>query len=279
MDQQDLMPNFRLEILLSTMYKTSLAFLDSMFPHHKLEDLNVLIINQTEVGKELQSDFKNIRVINSYQKGLSLSRNMAIENALGEICLLADDDVEYLRDFDKVVTGAFDKFAGADVIQFKIETFTGKPYKLYLTFSKQLIGNNEIKRASSIEIAFKKESILSNNIKFNHDFGLGSYFPSGEEYLFLKEVLNKKLNIYFESEFIVKHHLERSTSDWGSDDFVKTKAVMYYIDYNIFGYFTLLKFIIFLIRKQMISFGDFMEKYKVGCAGIQSYKNLKNARQ
>ena len=277
MVKQTLQATVKLEILISTMNKTSLDFLKPIFPHQKLENLNILIINQTEVGKELKSDFKNIRVINSYQKGLTLSRNMAIENALGAICLLADDDVEYLKDFHKIVENAFDKFAEAEVILFKIETFKGEPYKDYPKISKQLTRNSEIKKTSSIEIAFKRASVLSNKIKFNLNFGLGSYFPSGEEYLFLKEVLDKKLTIFFECEFIVKHQIERSTNNWAKDDFVKTKAVIYYIDYNIFGYFTLIKFIIFLVRKHMISLSDFIRKYKVGCAGIQSYKNLKNA--
>ena len=99
MDEPVLKNSPKLEILMSTMNKTSLSFLEPIFPNHNLEDLNILVVNQTQVGKELNSDLENIRVFNSYEKGLSKSRNLAIQNALGEICLIADDDTEYLPDF------------------------------------------------------------------------------------------------------------------------------------------------------------------------------------
>jgi hypothetical protein len=266
-----------LEILVSTMNQTSLTFLEAMFPNHKIQDLNILIINQTEKGKELSSKFNTIRVINAYTKGLSLSRNLAIENAKGSTCLIADDDVEYLQDFENTVLNAFNRLQEASIIRFKIGTFTKENYKSYPNVSKKLIKRKDIVSSSSIEIAFKREDIVKNKISFNPLFGLGSYFTSGEEYLFLKDVLQKKLQIYFENETIVKHKFERSTSNMASENFVKSKAAIYYYDYKNFGYIVLLKFVIFLLRKRMISFNDFIKIYKVGLIGIKTYKNLKDA--
>lgn len=279
MDGQVLSNNLKLEILISTMDKTSLSFLEKMFPHHNLKDLNLLIVNQTKAGNELQSDFVNIRVINSYEKGLSLSRNLAIKNATGGICLIADDDVEYIPNFEDYIEKAFSEFNEASIICFEIETFSSKPYKHYPLYSKPLLHRKNIKSASSIEIAFKRESIVSNNIKFNPLFGLGSHFPSGEEYLFLKDVLKFKLKVFFKNQVIVKHSIKRSTSNMASDDFIKAKAAQYYIDYNIFSYFALLKFIIFLIRKRLVPLSDFMLKYKIGMGGIKSFKKLRHAKQ
>jgi glycosyltransferase involved in cell wall biosynthesis len=249
-----------------------------MFPHHKLEDLNLLIINQTKAGNELQSDFVNIRVINSYEKGLSLSRNLAIKNATGDICLIADDDTEYIPNFENLVKKSFKKLNNAAVILFKIDTFTGEAYKLYPSKSKRLYNNRDIESASSIEIAFNMSLIISNNILFDAHFGLRSYFQSGEEYLFLKEVLKKGLPIYFEDKFIVKHQLIRSTSNIASDDYIKAKAAQYYIDYKKFSYIALLKFIIFLVRKRMVPITDFSLKYKIGLEGIKSYIKLRHAK-
>lgn len=279
MDGQVLSNNLKLEILISTMDKTSLSFLEKMFPHHNLKDLNLLIVNQTKAGNELQSDFVNIRVINSYEKGLSLSRNLAIKNATGGICLIADDDAEYVPNFEYLVKNSFKKLNDAAVILFKIDTFTGESYKSYPNSSKRLYNNRDIESASSIEIAFSRSLIISNKIWFDPLFGLGSYFQSGEEYLFIKEVLKKGLPIYFENKFIVKHQLIRSTSNMASDDFIKAKAAQYYINYNIFSYFALLKFIIFLVRKHKIPITDFMLKYKIGLKGIKSFIKLGDAKQ
>jgi len=278
MEEQALEIDLKLEILISTMNKTSLSFLEAIFAYHKLDDLNILIINQTEIGKELHSDFKNIRVINSYEKGLSKSRNIAIKNALGDICLIADDDIEYLPNFERTVKKSFKKFDKASVILFKIDTFTGETYKTYPKKSIRLSGNRDIKSASSIEITFNRTTIDSNNILFDPLFGLGSYFQSGEEYLFLKDVLKKRLPIYFENKFIVKHQFIRSTSNMASDDFIKAKAAQYCDDYKIFSYFALLKFIIFLVRKRKVPLSDFILKYKIGLGGIKSLIRLRYAK-
>ncbi|MCF7569495.1 glycosyltransferase [Sabulilitoribacter arenilitoris] len=267
--------DLKLEILISTMYKTSLSFLDNMFPHHDLKKLNLLIINQTEKGDELNSNYKNIRIINSYEKGLSISRNIAIKNAIGDICLIADDDVEYLPNFECKIFEAFSKLQHFSIIQFKIKTFSGVAYKNYPKLSKRLTRNKDLISASSIEIAFKRKEIIEKNILFNPLFGLGSYFKSGEEYLFFKKALKTNLEVYFENLFIVKHKLERSTSNVASDNFVETKAALYYYNYKNLSYAFLFKFIFFLLRKQKISFKQFTIKYKVGVAGINKFKELK----
>lgn len=263
-----------LEILISTTNRTSISFLKRMFPHEDIKKLYILIINQTVKGKELNSEFKNIRVINSFELGLSKSRNLAINNAKGDICLIADDDVEYIKGFQKVIKSAFNRLQNPSVIKFKIETFSNKEYKTYPKKSKRLYNKKSIETISSIEIAFKRKQILSNNILFNKLFGLGSYFPSGEEYLFLKEALSKGLVIYFENKAIVKHAVERSTSNFASTNFIKTKAALYYHDYNNFCYLFLLKFIFFLYRKNLIRFKDFNEKLKIGVDAVNDYKGL-----
>lgn len=264
----------KLEILISTMNRNSLSFLEAMFPHHVLDNLNILIINQTQKGSELFSNTKNIRVINAFEKGLSLSRNLALKNAIGNICLIADDDVEYVSNFEDIIVKAFEKKQNSSIIRFKIETFSGAAYKAYPKKSKRLIKKKDIENTSSIEIAFKRKDIIESNVVFNKFFGLGSYFQSGEEYLFLKTILNKGLDIYFEDETIVKHTLKRSTSNMDSDKYVKASAALYYEDYKNFSYIIFLKFIIFLARKRKMPLNKFAEKYKVGISAINSYKKI-----
>jgi len=264
----------RFEILISTMNKTSLSFLDAMFPHHQLESLELLIINQTVKGKDLISNKNNIRVINSYEKGLSKSRNLAIKNAKGDICLLADDDVEYLPNFNSIILDTFSKLDTSTVIRFKIATICGDNYKSYPKVSKRLITKKDIESTSSVEIAFKRKDIIVKQITFNTLFGLGSHFTSGEEYLFLKKILNQDLIINFENKVIVRHKLIRSTSNIGSDAFIKAMAAQYYHDYNFFGYIVLLKFIFFLFRKKIVESENLFSKYKVGTNAIKTYKKL-----
>ena len=85
-----------LEVLIATQNRTSLDFLLKMFPDHNFKDFKILIVNQTIKGQDLTSNSDAIRVINSYEKGLSKSRNLALQNASCNIALISDDDVIYL---------------------------------------------------------------------------------------------------------------------------------------------------------------------------------------
>lgn len=267
--------NLKVEILISTMNKTSLSFVKKMFPSYNLEDLFILIINQTEKDKELISNFNNIRVINVFEKGLTKSRNLAIKNAVGDICVIADDDVVYVDGFLKIIKKAFlNHRKKISVAIFKIETFTGENYKVYPGASKILNTHKYIKSVSSIEIAFLRKDIIENGILFNTHFGLGSTFTSGEEYLFLKEVINNDLIISYENKVIVKHSLERSTSDVGNDKYIYAKAALYYNDYKDFGYLFLIKLIFFLLRHKRISLKEVIRKFNVGRHAIINYKKM-----
>ncbi len=61
--------NLDLEILISTMNKKSLDFLEPMFPFLHFSNFSILIVNQTQKDSILTSDYPNIRVINSFEKG------------------------------------------------------------------------------------------------------------------------------------------------------------------------------------------------------------------
>lgn len=263
-----------LEILISTMNRENLLFLDDMFINNNSIDYQILIINQTTQDKILTSQNENIRVINSFEYGLSKSRNLAIKNATGDICLIADDDIQYVKGFDNIIKQAFVNNYDASIIKFKIETVCGKKYKTYPKYSKRLIRTKDLFSASSVEIAFKRKNIIDKNSSFNIFFGLGSYFTSGEEYLFLKTNLKKGLIIHFVNEYIVKHNFERSTTNMGSDNYIKTMAAIYYLEYKNLSYLLLVKLIFFVFRRKDIKFNELIAKFKIGIEAISSYKNI-----
>lgn len=263
-----------LEILISTMNRNNLSFLDGMFDNNTYSHLQILIVNQTSPDKTIESNKAHIRVINSFEYGLSKSRNLAIKNAIGDICLIADDDVKYLKGFDKHIKQAFLRDSKASIINFKIDTFCGRDYKKYPEKSKRLRKRKDIASISSVEMAFRRKDVVKNNILFNTFFGLGSHFPSGEEYLFLSDALKKTININFVNTAIVKHLFQRSTSNLASDNYIKTQAAIYYIDYGVICYLFLLKLIFFLLRKKLIQLKDAKGKFKAGLKGIKEYKKL-----
>ena len=180
--------NVQLEILIATMNRTNLDFLKSMFSKNDFTDLHLLIINQTTPGTELVSTHDNIRVINSYEKGISKSRNLALANAQGKYCLITDDDVLFETNFDERIISGHQNL-NAEIITFQTRTTKGRPYWSYPQngdLSKSLLS-----KVLSIEISFKREQIQKAQITFNELFGLGAEFEDSESYLFLREALLK----------------------------------------------------------------------------------------
>lgn len=194
-----------LEILVSTMNRNSLDFLIPMFPFCHFSDFSILIINQTQENKLLVSDFPSIRVINSFEKGLSRSRNLALKNAKGKIVLIADDDVVYKKDFDAKIMQAYNQYGNKVVISFCIEKPNGLLYKKYLPSVKTNLSLIELFNILSIEISINKFVLDKLGVTFDENFGLGSKFEMGEEAVFLSDVKNQNQQIAFDPSVIATH--------------------------------------------------------------------------
>ena len=78
-----------LEVLLSCMYQEDMG----IAVRARVQS-DLLIINQCNKNgiDEVTDGVHHIRMISSTERGLSKSRNMALENACGDICLICDDD-------------------------------------------------------------------------------------------------------------------------------------------------------------------------------------------
>ena len=260
----------QLEILISTMNRNSLEFLDAMFAHNDRSEFKILIINQTQDGCILESDKSNIRVINSFEKGLSRSRNLALENAISEIVLISDDDVVYENGFHKIIINAFNEKPEACFINFKAKNFEGQPYRFY---SSSTIKHNlkTIKGVISWEIALNLKNLKKLNINFDERFGLGSDFETAEEYLFAREVVLNNCASYFYNVFIVSHPNFNSGMDLGSDKIVYARAALNYKLYGFMAYFWIPKFLFFLIRHNYIKFNELTKKCRITLKGINDY--------
>ncbi|WP_290699559.1 glycosyltransferase family A protein [Lacinutrix sp.] len=264
--------NLKLEILLSTMHRNSLDFLDKLFPNGSYQNHNLLIINQTTEDCLLTSQFANIRVINSFTKGLTNSRNLALENAVGPLCLIADDDVIYNANFENNITKSFTANTEADVITFKMKDLQGKDFKNY-TVSKWH-DEKSVQLVNSVVIAFRLNSIKTKKITFNTHFGLGATFETADEYIFLRDCLKANLKLWFQSEYILSHAINSSGKALGSNRIVFAKSALFYKYSGIFGYLRLFKYLVVIFNLNYIKRQEFFTKLKLGLQGILAYKKL-----
>ena len=197
--------NQDLEILISTMNRNSLDFLIPMFPFCHFSEFSILIVNQTQENNLLHSDFLSVRVINSFEKGLSKSRNLALKNAIGKIVLIADDDVVYKKDFDTKIVQAYNQYDYKVGISFCIEKPNGLLYKKYLQNAKMNLSLIELFNVLSIEISLNKLIFDTLGVKFDEYFGLGSTFEMGEEAIFLSDIKGQNQQIAFVQSVIAIH--------------------------------------------------------------------------
>ena len=260
----------QLEVLISTMHRNSLDFLDAMFINNDISQASVLIINQTNQKSILTSERDNIRVINVFERGLSKSRNLAIENAIAPVVLLSDDDVVFEKGFNSIILQAFQELPDADLITFKTKNFTDGDHRLYP--SNDLKYNlKTLRGVLSIEIAFKLHNVRDLSVKFDERFGLGSEFETSEEYLFVREIVKKGGQCYFNNNYIVSHEAYNSGMAAGSDKIIYARAALNFKLYGYFGYAWLIKYLFYLIRHRMIKSNEITKKWKVGIKGINDY--------
>lgn len=262
-----------LEILIATMNRNNLDFLIPMFPFAHFSEFSILIINQTNEENLLFSEFENIRVINSYEKGLSKSRNLALENASKKILLIADDDVEFIPDFDQKIAIAYNENHEASIICLQAKTKEGKTYSNYKKDSFWM-RFKDLVWVLSIEITFKREAIDSKNIRFNEHFGLGAQFQDAESLYFLRRAKYQNLKILFQPQNIVVHEAYSSSDEVVSDRWLFAKAAGFYKRFSVLGYLYILKVVFFLLRKKMIPFSQIRDKINIGFQGISAYKVL-----
>lgn len=150
-------------------------------------DVELLIVCQNDLGYSHQTISDGVKIYYLQGKGLSKSRNYAIQKSSGKYIWFLDDDV-ILKDkfIDEFIAGSFSTF---DIIFAKIYcSDADSPYKKY---SRERLKRHDMLRVSSIEIIASRCFLSSHNVTFDECLGLGAKYPSGEENIFLLNCFDK----------------------------------------------------------------------------------------
>lgn len=261
-----------IEILVATMNRDSLDFLASMFPFIHFSQFNILVINQTSESKILKSDYPSVRVINSFEKGLSKSRNLALSNAKGVLLLITDDDVIFEPDFaDKIIT-AYNNSSEAALISFRVKTPQGKLFKKYPGSRVKNPGYMQFFNIMSVEMVINKKHL--GDVKFDECFGLGSKFPMGEEAVFINELYSKKRLIVMEPETIVIHPEITTNSKVSVQEKYYIQGAFYTRLFGSKYYKWLLLKIVFDLKQQKIKLAEINTAFKYARLGSKDLLSL-----
>lgn len=231
------------------------------------EMINYIIIHQVTPDYTLSHDsilkirsYENrgdISYIYSSELGLSRSRNIGLNSCLTKYAHILDDDVQ-VYDINNLIslTSDFDKY-DAQVLINRVITDEGTLFKNYPKdyYKYSLISCASV---SSIEMAVDIDFLRLHAINFDENFGLGTSLPSGEEFIFLTDCLNKGAEIKHREKIIFSHEYLTSGKDFFSTtNKLNAKKYMFkrvfrsHYRLNLFLFF--LKKIPLLLRNKILS--------------------------
>lgn len=180
----------RIETLVSTMNKASDD--DTFIKKMNLYG-DVLVCNQSTETKycELKNQEGMNKIFTFDEIGIGRSRNTLLLRSKADICVLSDDDMIFVDNFQQIIKEEFLKRPEADLLIFNIDD-GGIREK---TKKDTKINKINYTKYGAARIVFKRDSIVNNDIFFSLNFGGGATYGSGEDTLFLKECLDKKLKV------------------------------------------------------------------------------------
>lgn len=193
-----------LEVLLSCMHQDdfSLVFKTGITG-------SALLVNQCDRNgyQTLLQKSNLVRMISTTERGLSLSRNLALERAQKDICLFCDDDEQLTDEYETIILNAFSHLKDADIIVFDVEGSVCRlPKKV------RRLRRLELLKVSSYQIAVRRKSIINSNVRFDVFMGAGSGNGAQEENKFLMDCLSQGLKIYYVPQIIGR--VEHKNSTW-----------------------------------------------------------------
>ena len=242
-------------VSISTTYERLAKINKSQFP----SSLNISYVLSVQGEMNYDADFyknsiKKIfgdNILFSLLKGYGLSKNrnnalnLATEVDGSEYIYICDDDV-YIKTYELEQFVKKMKLEGVDFAVGKISTEVGE-FKVYPTKPIKL---NKVNcgKVSSVELVISRELVTESRILFDENFGLGSKFPSGEEFIFCIDALNSGYKGYYYPVFLCSHPPISSGSDFFSSKIkIIAKGAMFY---RCFGFLLGILFsILFSIKK------------------------------
>ncbi|MBO4309910.1 MAG: glycosyltransferase family 2 protein [Lachnospiraceae bacterium] len=210
---------------------------------------DAVLVNQCDKNdrREIESGGR-ITIIDSDTRGVGVNRNLCIDNSFGDIVLFADDDIEYDDGYEEKIITEFEKHPEAEMIMFNFEVCDER--RTYLNEGFKKLSKMNIGRYPAYSIAVKRDVLIKKNLRFSTLFGGGAKYSNGEDSLFLKEAMSKKVAMYSSDVFLGREIPRESTWFEGyTEKFFHDRGVLFAFLYGKSAWLWRLRFI--LVKKEM----------------------------
>lgn len=183
------MKTLKIQVLVATMHQTNYSLLDKL----NIQS-DAVVINQCDYDRAKSFQYKDYSIlwIDSTERGLSRSRNMALQNSTADVCVICDDDECLSDNYPKMIFNAYADLEKADFIAFNINRIGWN--------EKEIIKPKKIgrfKTYSSVHITFIRRQIIEHGIVFDTRFGAGSgMYSCAEDAIFCMDCNKNGLKMY-----------------------------------------------------------------------------------
>lgn len=255
----------------------------NQFDFSKIEEMNihsdVVFANQCDKTSFMEKEFlgHKAQMISTNTKGVGINRNLALCYADADICILADDDIRYNDDLEKIVINEFEENPNADIIIFHLDTDT-ENRKLEKYKKTRKVHFWDRTPWGAVRVAFRLDRVREKNVWFSTLFGGGALFPCGEDSIWINDAKKNGLVFYVSDKTIGLVSCQESSWFTGFNEkrFYAAGALYAYLypySFNIWK----LYFAIRTINKGSLSLRErllWIEKGKKGFLSKTSYESM-----
>ena len=158
---------------------------------------------------------ERVTVLSFAGTGVTKIRNKVLENARGDYLIFADDDIGFN---EKGLYQAIQEMEDANLALILGQAIDekGSLRKAYPASRRKLTKLNSGK-AATYEMLVNVEAVKLSGVRFDESFGAGvekTYL--GDEYIFIADLLSKRLSCYFIPIVLATHPTDSSGSGWGT---------------------------------------------------------------
>ena len=153
-----------------------------------------LICHQVPSGKDFDiaalRHRDDLRYLRFDDRGLSRNRNHCLRHAAGRLCLIADDDIEFLPGWSETVLRGFAARPDATFVTFALVDANDQPKRAYPPAAVRHDVRSAY-RVISAELAFDLDWARALGVGFNEHLGIGTLVGIGEENVFLRDLMKQ----------------------------------------------------------------------------------------
>ncbi|MCX7714963.1 MAG: glycosyltransferase family 2 protein [Clostridia bacterium] len=199
--------DMRVEVLVSAMHRDNL---DIYYEMNLQTD--AVIINQCDVCERIEGVIgrKNVKFYSFDERGIGRSRNQGIINSSGDICVFADEDCVFVDGYEEIIQDAFTKRPEADAFLFRVDV-KNSDRPVHIIRKNRRMRFVHAMRYGIVGLAVRRECLLKKNVWFSLLFGGGARYGSGEDTIFLTDLLRRGAEVYMSSTQIAETDCSAST--------------------------------------------------------------------